>query len=82
MDAMNEKNKANICLFCTEPECIGDEQCFQKHKKIYIRNYHASRRAAERILDAAYNKSVSEQKRIMRNQAIAKHRKEVQHETV
>ena len=79
---MNEQDRANVCLFCREPECIGDEQCFQKHRKIYIRNYYAAKRAAERILDASYNKAVSEKRRTKRNQAIEQHRKEVQREKV
>lgn len=32
---MTEKEKAAVCLYCTEPECMGEAECFANKQKEY-----------------------------------------------
>lgn len=74
---MNEKEKAAICLHCTEFECVGEERCYRERLKKYRRDWQKSRRRGQRVLDREYNKARAEEHRERRNAAITKHREEI-----
>lgn len=72
---MDEKEKAAICLFCTEPTCMGEAKCFREKKKEYQKKYNANRRKGEQALNYACNIEYSKAKREALKVALEKYRK-------
>ena len=72
---MTKKEKAAICLFCTEPECTGEAECFSKRKKEYQKKRNEERRKGEQALNYICNVECSKAKRAARAEAIENHRK-------
>ena len=73
---MTEKEKAAICLFCTEAECKGETKCFVERQKKYRKNYYAERRKGEKALDYICNLEYSKAKREALKAALEKYRKD------
>lgn len=73
---MNEKEKASICLFCTEPECTGKTTCFAKKQKEYQKKYNRERRKGEQALNYICNVEYSKAKRDAMIAAIKKREKD------
>ncbi|MBE6756669.1 MAG: hypothetical protein E7555_09455 [Ruminococcaceae bacterium] len=67
---MTEKEKAAICLFCTEPECKGEAKCFKERQKEYIKKCNAERRKGEQALNYICNVQYSKSKREARKKAL------------
>ena len=67
---MTEKEKATICLFCTEPECKGEAKCFKERQKEYIKKCNAERRKGEQTLNYICNVQYSKAKREARKKAL------------
>ena len=73
---MTEKEKAVICLYCTEPECTGEAKCFTERKKQYQKKYNEERRKGEQALNYICNVEYSKAKRKAKITAINKRRKD------
>ena len=73
---MTEKEKAFICLYCTEPECSGEAKCFVKRQKEYQKKYNEEHRKGEQALNYICNVEYSKAKRKARMTAINKRRKD------
>lgn len=73
---MTEKEKAAICLMCSEPECTGEAKCFTEKKKEYLKKYNEERRKGEQALNYICNVEYSKAKRKARITAINKRRKD------
>ena len=71
---MTEKEKAAICLMCSEPECTGEALCFAEKRKEYIKRCNEEHRRGERALNYVCNVACSEANRKARITAISKHR--------
>lgn len=71
---MNEKERAGVCLHCTLEKCLGDDECFRERKKLYQREYQASRRRGQMALDREINMEWAEDNREKRNAALQRYR--------
>ena len=71
---MTEKEKAAICLMCSEPECTGEAKCFAKKRKEYQKKYYEEYRKGKQALNYICNVACSEANRKARITAISKQR--------
>lgn len=72
---MNEKEKAAICLMCTEAKCSGEAICFAKKRKEYIKKCNEEHRKGEQALNYICNAAYSKAQRKAFNEAIEKHKR-------
>lgn len=73
---MTEKEKAAVCLYCTEPECMGKIECFANKQKEYKKKSNAERRKGEQALNYICNVEYSKAKRKARKEVLEKYRKD------
>ena len=69
-EELNEKDIAAICLSCTKEDCIGSDECYRERRKLYLRNYQADQRKAERATNRVCNSERSKAKRKQRKKAL------------